>query len=67
MKLPIEIIPGTIPPKFRYSQTITTPHGNVQSVEYVGCVSTSMEAALYDLIRIAKQLETENKTLKARK
>lgn len=67
MKLPITRVPNTTPPQFVYYQTVNLPTGGVQSVKHVGCVSSSMEAALCDLLRITQQLAAENEKLKARK
>lgn len=64
MKLPIQRVPGTTPPKFRYKQTVDLPAGGTQVVQHEGCVSSSMETALCDLLRIAEQLAAENEKLK---
>lgn len=65
MNLPIDVVPSRLPepPKFRWRQTVTTPNG-IASVEMEGPVLPSMERALLDLIRIAKQLAVENEKLK---
>lgn len=65
MKLPIEHVPGTSPPKFVYHQIVSTFHGGPQSVRYETCVPTSLEPALCDLIAITKQLAAENARLKS--
>ena len=65
MNLPIDVIPSRLPapPKFRWRQTVTTLNGTA-SIECTGPVIPSMEQALVDLIKIAKQLAMENDQLK---
>lgn len=53
MKLPIDFVPGTQPPTFTWRTAVTTPNG-MKMVDTVGRVSVSVEAALLDLIRLAK-------------
>lgn len=64
MKLPIRRVPGSIPPKFEWHQIVNLPGGGVQAVRQEGCVGSSMEAALVDLIRIAEQLYKDNQILR---
>lgn len=64
MKLPIRRVKNTVPPKFMYHQIISTPHGELRAIEYVECVSSTMESALCDLLKITEQLAEENKRLK---
>lgn len=67
MKLPIRLVPGTVPPKFEYYQTVNLMHGGVQSVQHVTTVSVAMERALVDLINIAQQLAKENSELRKKR
>lgn len=62
MNLPIDAIPNTNPPMFRWRQVIDTPVGK-KTVEHEGLVLPSMEQALAALIGITKQL---NQTLEQR-
>ena len=62
MNLPIDIIPNTIPPKFRWRQVISTPIGK-KTVEHEGQLPPSVEGAIVALIGITKQLAIENAEL----
>lgn len=63
VKLPIDVVLGTSPPKFEYYQTVSSPSGT-RSLKHVACAPPAMEAALVDLVNIAKQLAAENEKLK---
>lgn len=65
MKLPIRQVPGSVPPRFEWHQMVNLPGGGTQAVIQQGCVGSSMEAALVDLIRIAKQLASDNEILRS--
>lgn len=67
MKLPIRRIPGTIPPRFEYFQVINLPGGGTQAIRHEGCVPSSMESSLCDLLAIAQQLAEHNETLRSMK
>lgn len=59
MQLPIEVIPGSRPPRFRWRYLADTPNGR-QAVEQEGSLPPSMEGAMQRLISLVKQLQTEN-------
>lgn len=54
MPLPIELIPGTRPPRFRWCQTISTLAGN-RIISHEGTISTSLEDAVAELIELAQK------------
>lgn len=58
MNLPIDLIPNTSPPRFRWRQVINTPVGK-KTVEHEGLLLPSVEGAVEALVMIAKQLEKE--------
>lgn len=62
MRLPIDLIPNTSPPRFRWRQVVNTPLGR-QSVEQEGAVSASIEVALQELIVMTRTLLRENAEL----
>ena len=64
VKLPIRRVPKTTPPQFEYYQTVSMPQGGNTSVKYVGCVPSSLESALCDLLAIAEQLAKDNEKLR---
>lgn len=64
MKLPIERIPGSIPPRFVYEQKVTLPQGPVHVMQYETTVPIAIEAALCELLAIAHELARENRKLK---
>lgn len=64
MKLPIQQIPGTVPPQFIYYQKVNLPGGGVQILKHTGAVASSMETALCDLIKLTKRLLAENEALR---
>lgn len=47
--LPIELVPNSRPPRFKWKRVVDTPTGK-QTVDMEGCVQSSMEDALVDLI-----------------
>lgn len=54
MNLPIDVIPGTNPPRFRWKQTVSTPDGT-KTVECEGNVPAGVEQALVAVIALAKK------------
>ena len=64
MNLPIDIYSDR-PLMFVWRQITTTPLGD-RTVEYAGVLGQTVDGAVADLIRIAKQLDRENIELKAR-
>jgi hypothetical protein len=63
MNLPIDIVPNTSPPHFRWRQIVSTPVGD-RMIEHSGPLPPSMEDAVAALIGLAKRLEMENTDLK---
>lgn len=63
MKLPIEYIPGTDPPRFRWKQRITSPVGT-QVIDYEGLLVPSAEQALKHLCVLADWQAREINKLK---
>ena len=61
--LPIEVIPGTDPPIFRWRQLISTPVGK-QVVEHIESLPATVEVAVQRLVAVAKQLMMENTALR---
>lgn len=56
--LPIELVPGNTPPRFRWQHTTSTPVGE-RTVECEGLAPTSMERALVDLISLCERQAQE--------
>jgi hypothetical protein len=65
MDLPIDVIPNTAPPKFRWKQVVQTPVGE-QTVEYQSTLTPTIEVALVKLVGVAKLLAAENKASRER-
>ncbi len=60
--LPIDIVPGTSPPRFRWRQSVDTPIGR-QVVDHEEGLPVIVEVAIVRLIGVARQLMMENATL----
>lgn len=58
MNLPIDLIPDTSPPKFRWRQVVKTI-GSIQVIEHEGHLTPSVEDAVVSLIHMLKTRETE--------
>lgn len=56
--LPIDVIPNTNPPRFRWRQTVQTPTG-LRTVENEGILPPSVEGAVLVLITLAKRQQKE--------
>ncbi len=52
-KLPIEVVPSSRPPRFRWRQLVHGP-GRSEYVEREGPVEASMEVALVEVIQLAR-------------
>lgn len=63
MNLPIDLVPGSSPPKFRWRQTIDTLAGRTV-VEHDGMLPPSVEDAVAALIKITKRLAAECEELR---
>lgn len=63
MNLPIDLVPASRPPVFRWRQLVNSPIGP-RSVEHEGQLQASVEDAIISLIGIAKQLSKECAELK---
>lgn len=62
-QLPIDVIPGTNPPRFRWRLKVDTIAGP-KVVESEGLVLPSIESALVELISMVKKLQLENAVLR---
>lgn len=62
MTLPIQRIPNTHPPRFRWMQTVGTPLGK-RRVAYEGVLPPNIEEAVISLVAQAEQLEIERNKL----
>lgn len=69
MELPIDVVPGSIPPRFKWKQTVDTVNGK-RTVDSEGGLPPSVEQAVLDLIalakgsiEVAKQLQREKEEL----
>lgn len=60
--LPIDVLPRTDPPMFRWKQLITSPIGT-SVVEQEGSLPVTCEAAVVALITLTKRLLKENAML----
>jgi hypothetical protein len=58
-RIPIDCIPDTVPPRFRWNQMVSTPGGQ-QVVEQEGTLPPSVEVAVAELVSFAKRLMREN-------
>lgn len=63
--LPIDVVPNTSPPRFRWSQMIQTPTGP-RMIEHEGVLPPSVEGAVLSLITLAKRRQKDNDTLHER-
>lgn len=52
--LPIDVVPNTAPPQFRWSQVLDG-FGGKQTLQHVGSVYPSMESALIEVVAMAKR------------
>lgn len=62
MELPIDVIPNTVPPKFRWKSVVDTPNGK-QVVSQEGVLPAAVERSVERLIGIVKQVLMDNATL----
>ena len=63
LKLPIDVVPGSSPPIFRWKHVVHTPWGmSVQDCE--SSLPPSCEQAVADLIALVKRLQMENTALR---
>lgn len=62
MDLPIDVVPGTAPPRFRWKQIVRTPSG-AQRVPHEGALPPHIEGAVAALVAEAKRLVDHNKSL----
>lgn len=65
MQLPIDVIPNSNPPRFKWSQVVETINGR-QVVECEGGLPSSVEKSVADLIAMTKTLKEENRQLQER-
>ena len=62
--LPIELIPGSHPSRFKWSRIVDTPTGR-RTIQCEGCLTASVEDAVALLIGIAHKQEKEIATLRS--
>jgi hypothetical protein len=55
-ELPIDVIPGSNPPKFKWRQKVTSPIGS-HELEYEGLLPPAVEYAVIELIALVKRLQ----------
>ncbi len=63
MKLPIELVLNTDPPRFRWKQTIDLIGGE-REIEHIGVVPAHLEGALIALIEVAQRQAKDIEQLK---
>lgn len=63
VKLPIDVIPGSDPPRFAWRRIIDTA-GSREVIEMDGMVPVSIEKSLADLVQLTKRLARENASLR---
>ena len=61
--LPIDVVPGTDPPVFKWTQLVDSMSGK-QVVEYVQTLPSNVEVAVQRMVTIVKQLLMENAGLR---
>ena len=62
MNLPIDLVPNTDPPQFRWRQIVQTPIGT-QLVEYVATLPPTVEQSVVQLIAMTQKLMAQNAEL----
>lgn len=62
MRLPIELIPDTDPPLFRWTRAVDGIAGEMQAA-HEGAVPPHLEGALVALIKVATKLNKDNERL----
>ena len=62
MNLPIDVIHGSNPPRFKWRQTIDTPAGS-RTIDHDGCLPPTVENAVVLLLDLTKQVMRENAML----
>lgn len=65
VRLPIDVVPNTAPPKFKWRQVVSTFDG-AQEIEHEGTLPPSVETAVADLISLTKRLTVENARLRGK-
>lgn len=64
MNLPIEMVPDSNPPRFRWRRVVDTPLGS-KVITCEGSLPASVEGPVATVIGIVQQLHYENNRLKA--
>ena len=62
-KLPIDLVPDTNPPRFRWRQMVDTPAG-YRVIEQEGMLPPSIDRSVEELVKMAKQLLADNVLLR---
>ncbi len=63
MNLPIDVIPNSKPPRFRWKQAVSTPNGT-KIIEYEGSVMLTIEQPLLELLALVRQQHLDNVELR---
>lgn len=63
IELPIDVVPGRGPPRFRWRQMVSSPVGT-KWVNHEGPLPPSVEEAVAALVRLAKQQAAEIEELR---
>lgn len=56
--IPIEVVPNTNPPRFRWRQTLSTPNG-IMTLDHEGSLPPTVENVVVELISLARQQAQE--------
>lgn len=64
MILPIDLVPGTNPPCFRWRQAVTAPSGEMLMVDHEGTLPQTVEVEVAALIALAKCQQQEIASLR---
>lgn len=62
MDLPIDVVPNTNPPRFRWRQLVSSPIG-MHNAQHEGVLQPSVEQAVLSLIILARQQAAEIENL----
>lgn len=63
-ELPLDVVPGTYPPRFAWKQRVDTPSGTTL-IQNEGTLPASVEEAAFELVTLAKALAVKCDKLQA--
>lgn len=63
MNLPIDVVPGSRPLKFRWRAVVSALGVGMRTVEHEGPLPPAVEGAVAELVAIAKQLIVDNEAM----